>query len=292
MLRAAEDRYREAARLAAAVASLAGSAWDRVGLHALDSWQPEQLAVKVAAVQLLLARGADDYLDAVLDEQNLTGDAVSSVNPRAFVGVAGNGLPLTTLLDEPRIRAKVLIGEGLDAQQAWDRARNSIRLMSVTAVQDAGRGADSAAMVARPHVGGYVRMLNTPSCSRCAILAGRFYKWNQGFQRHPRCDCRHVPSNENIAGDLRTDPRQAFREGQVTGLSRSDTQAVEDGADIGQVVNAHRGMSTADVFGQRLKITTANAKGAVRLRPESIYKLAGDDRAEAIRLLKRFGYLL
>ena len=292
MLRAAEDRYREAARLAAAVASLAGSAWDRVGLHALDSWQPEQLAVKVAAVQLLLARGADDYLDAVLDEQNLTGDAVSSVNPRAFVGVAGNGLPLTTLLDEPRIRAKVLIGDGLDAQQAWDRARNSIRLMSVTAVQDAGRGADSAAMVARPHVGGYVRMLNTPSCSRCAILAGRFYKWNQGFQRHPRCDCRHVPSNENIAGDLRTDPRQAFREGQVTGLSRSDTQAVEDGADIGQVVNAHRGMSTADVFGQRLKITTANAKGAVRLRPESIYKLAGDDRAEAIRLLKRFGYLL
>ena len=38
---------------------------------------------------------------------------------------------------------------------------------------------------------GYVRMLNPPSC-RCSVLAGRFYRWNNGFLRHPKCDCVHV----------------------------------------------------------------------------------------------------
>lgn len=308
VLRAAEARYREAARLAAAIAAVAGSAWDKVPLGSLDSWQAEQLAAKVAAVQLLLARGADSYVAAVLDEQGLETAGVGSLDARAFAGVAGDGRSLVTLLDEPRIRAKMLIGEGLGAQQAWDRARSSLRLMSVTAVQDAGRGADSVAMVARPHVGGYVRMLNLPSCSRCTILAGKFFRWNQGFQRHPKCDCRHVPSNEDIAGDLRTDPLGAFRSGQVTGLSRADAQAIEDGADFGQVVNAQRGMDTADtVRGQlgvtregvtkrglfgRSEIAASRSPGkGIRLRPESIYQIA-KDRDDALRLLKRFGYLL
>lgn len=35
---------------------------------------------------------------------------------------------------------------------------------------------------------GYVRMLTPPSsCDRCVILAGRWYRWNQGFERHPMC---------------------------------------------------------------------------------------------------------
>lgn len=290
MLRAASDRYARAARLAAAAATLAGSAWDEVPLGALDSWQSARLATRVAALQLLLARSADDYTDAALSEQDIDAGRAGTVNAFSFVGVAGDGRSLATLLDEPRISAKALIGAGLGAQRAWDRARESLRLMAVTAVQDAGRGAESVAIVARPKVGGYVRMLNLPSCSRCTILAGKFFRWNAGFARHPRCDCRHVPSNENVAGDLRTDPLAAFRSGQVKGLSRADSQAIRDGADIGQVVNAQRGMYTADVLGRRVKGTTTRAQG-VRLRPETIYRLAGEDRDEALRLLAQFGYL-
>lgn len=318
MLQAAEGRYRQAARLAAAVAAQAGRAWDRVPLGSLDSWRPERLAASVTAAQLALVRGSDDYLSAVLDEQGLSSEAVGEVAPLAVVGVAGDGRSLTSLLDEPRIHAKTLISEGLGAQQAWDRARSSLRLMSITAVQDAGRAGDSIALVARPAASGYVRMLSLPSCARCTILAGKFYKWNTGFQRHPRCDCRHVPSSEDVAGDLRTHPRKAIESGQVTGLSHADLQAILDGADPSQVVNAHRGMQTADVYGRRLKITSegitkrglagvrlgnfeqnvARDEGqryrrskTPRLRPESIYAIA-KDRDDALRLLKRFGYLL
>jgi hypothetical protein len=290
MLRAAETRYTEAARLSAAAVVLAGNAWDAVPLGSLDSWSPAQLAARIAALQLLVAQVADGYLDAVLAEQDITSDVVGAVNARQIAGVAGDGRSLTTLLDEPRIQAKTLIGEGVGARQAWESARNSVRLMSVTAVQDAGRAADSVAMVARPSVDGYVRMLNTPSCSRCVVLAGRFYKWNTGFQRHPKCDCRHVPSNEAVSSDLLFDSRKAFDAGQVTGLSRADAQAVADGADLAKVTNATRGMYTADRFG--VKATTEAASGTLRLRPEAIYTVANGDREEALRLLRRFGYLL
>jgi hypothetical protein len=291
MLRAAEDRYRYAARLAAAVAVQAGQFWDRVPLGSLDSWQPERLASRVAAAQLLLARRSDAYVSEALDEQGLDLTRLGTVNAESLAGSAGDGRSLVSLLDEPRIQAKTLIGQGLGAQQAWDRARSSLRLMSITAVQDAGRAGDSIALVAHPAATGYVRMLSLPSCARCTILAGKFYRWNSGFQRHPRCDCRHVPSTENVAGDLRTSPRKAIESGQVTGLSRAERQAVVDGADPSQVVNAHRGMQTADVFGRRVKTTTAGAKGKVRLRPEAIYQIA-KDREDALRLLRRFGYLL
>jgi hypothetical protein len=170
-------------------------------------------------------------------------------------------------------------------------------------------------MVARPTVTGYIRMLNLPSCARCVVLAGQFYRWNQGFLRHPECDCRHIPATENVAGDLRTNALFAIASGKVRGMSKADTKAIlEDGADPAQVINAHRGMQTAQVYGRKLKFTTegvtkrglagkrlgefAKTKGSryqrskvPRLMPESIYRIA-KDRDDAIRLLKRFGYIV
>lgn len=308
MLRAARNRYATSARLAAAAAAFAGRAWDAVLVGSLDSWQSNSLASQIAALQILNARGADSYLYDVLLEQNLLTEMEAEVEPAAFAGVAGDGRSLLTLLDEPRIAAKTAIGQGMAPQQAWAQARSSLQTMTVTAVQDAGRAADSVAMIARPAVDGYVRMLNLPSCARCVVLAGKFYKLNDGFLRHPRCDCRHVPSREDIAGDLRTDPVAAIKSGQVTGISRADRQAVDDGANVYQVINAQRGLNTADAYGRRVKATTEATtkrgrfyKGDVaagrdprrspRLRPEAIYRLAQGDRAEALRLLRRFGYL-
>src|SRR5690606_6627480 len=93
---------------------------------------------------------------------------------------------------------------------------------------------------------GYVRMVNPPCCPRCAILAGRWYRWSAGFQRHPRCDCVHIPSRESVAGDLRTDPEALFREGKIRGLTEAETQAIRDGADMARVVNVKRsGIYTA-----------------------------------------------
>jgi hypothetical protein len=99
----------------------------------------------------------------------------------------------------------------------------------------------------RPNLGGYVRVLNPPSCQRCAILAGRFYRWSSGFRRHPRCDCVNLPSEQagwaKSEGFL-TDPMDAYRERSDPRPDQAQVNAIENGADIGQVVNATRGMST------------------------------------------------
>jgi hypothetical protein len=171
-------------------------------------------------------------------------------------------------------------------------------------VADAGRSASQVEFVARPEWTNYVRMLTPPSCARCAILAGRIYRDLDAFQRHPGCDCVMVPVESwQSAHDegLVASPDQAFRDGQVRGLSEADAKAIADGADMAQVVNATRGIQTVDLFGRRAKATTfgttkraawrkANPTRLVRLRPESIYEFA-KDRDDAIRLLQLYGYI-
>ena len=149
-------------------------------------------------------------------------------------------------------------------------------------VTDAARGAESVSIATRPRVG-YVRYLNAPSCSRCAVLAGRFYRWSDGFKRHPGCDCTHLPT---------TDPRSEYRQnlhemveqGLVTGLSKADRQALNDGADLNQLVNVRRKKAGLTEGGQVLS-------RAGRPTPAGIYKLAGDDRGKALSLLQRHGYI-
>ena len=106
--------------------------------------------------------------------------------------------------------------DGRDIRGLLDFTRTSsvtaqaFDLIVTTQLQDVARQASSIALGSRPAVDGYVRMLNPPSCSRCAVLAGKFYRRNRGFARHPKCDCRHVPATEVSAGDLRTDPNRYF----------------------------------------------------------------------------------
>jgi hypothetical protein len=76
-------------------------------------------------------------------------------------------------------------------------------------------------------------------------------------------------------------------------FGQAGAAAIRDGADLGQVVNARRGMYTAAGRSLTVESTTRRgvAPGKVRLMPEQIYREARGDRDEAIRLLKRFGYL-
>ena len=114
-------------------------------------------------------------------------------------------------------------------------------------------------------------------------------------------------------------------------VTRAQAKAIEDGADIGQVINARRGTQIVNFGGRLIQVTTegTTSRGlafrvlsqrgtttvdagfadritragretrrvtqtvarAPRLTPESIYRLAGNDRQEAIRLLKAHGYI-
>jgi hypothetical protein len=210
------------------------------------------------------------------------------------------------------------------ARQALADAGRWIELAAASTVIDTARAAESAAMVQRPWVDGYVRMLNPPSCSRCITLAGKFYRWNEGFSRHePTCDCRHIPASEEGEryGSLLTNPNLYFdsldRAEQDRIFTKTGAEAIRDGADVSQVVNARRGMKTAQVFGRDVVITNEGttrrgfaysrlpgnrdddkrAKGeryfrtqTVRLMPETLYEIA-TDRADAVRLLRLHGFL-
>lgn len=291
------------------------------------AWDSGRAFRLVAASQRAAAEDADTYLRSVLPEVGIPDDPMAAVVPEAFAGVASDGRDLASLLEQPLIRARAA-GGGVDGLASGGA---QLRLIVATQLADAAREAVQVGIVARPRVTGYVRMLTPPSCARCAILAGRWYRWSAGFRRHEHCDCRHIPSTEDIAGDLRTAPRAAFAEGKVTGLSRAQARAIADGADPAQVVNAERGTSTTTIGGRQVRVTTEGTtrrgyasyiqrsiaeqrgtrapetaqqvgrRGAVgsyvvrrtgpRLVPSEIYRVA-TSREDAVRLLTANGYLM
>lgn len=308
-LHLAQERYRQQAALARQIAAGTAAIWRTAAVADLSTWwvgAGVRILALLAGAQLLGARQADGYLDAVLDAQGIDPTAEGAVSARAFTGIASDGRALESLLFEPVIRTKTAIGQGAEIGQAMRIGGALLEEIVRTQIADAARVAVGVGIAARPAVGGYVRMLTPPSCGRCAVLAGKFFRWRTGFQRHPHCDCIHIPSRENLAGDLRTNPYEALKAGQIKGLSKADARALEDGADISQVINARRGMTTASVFGRDVKATTEGATrrgvagqrlGArgVRLMPEQIYADSarfGLTRAETITVLRQHGYIL
>lgn len=184
------DHYRDQQRLSDAVAQVAGDAWAQVDPEDIrGSWaaQSPRVTVALAGAQQAAASQADSYLDAVLGEQGIPAAAAGRVAPGAFAGVASDGRALGTLVDQPAVGTLTAIGAGHSTARSMAMGRASLDMIVRTQVADAGRVADQVALVARPAASGYVRLLVQPSCSRCAILAGRWYRYSAGFQRHPRC---------------------------------------------------------------------------------------------------------
>lgn len=246
MLRSAVEHYRRSALLA-----------QRAGARVAGSTDLRTIAATLVTHQAAQARMSEQAVADMLDEQGADVPASGSLSPLAF----------TT---ETRMLAAML-------ETTTDPSR-----LVTSLVQSAGRAAEGVAVTARPKVG-YVRYLSPPSCSRCAVLAGRAYRYSQGFQRHPGCDCVMVASHVDAAPDLVADPTDLVREGKVSGLSKADLQAIGDGADVGKVVNVRRKAAGLTESGRVLA-------RAGKLTPEGIYRLASS-QAEAVSLLRRYGYL-
>jgi hypothetical protein len=170
-------------------------------------------------------------------------------------------------------------------------------------------------MVARPKLG-YIRQVHTPCCKRCAVLAGKFFKWNKGFLRHPGCKCVHRPTTAKDAEGLVSD----ITPDQIRDLHLAQRAAIADGADMNQVINAERGLlnslqttegTTRRGWASYVKRAADREKGAStletvqrarggsrnvtrtgpRLTPEAIYRFAGS-REEAVRMLAANGYIV
>jgi hypothetical protein len=190
------------------------------------------------------------------------------------------------LLDESVIVSKMAIQAGDTVAGALDKGGSWLVGTTLTALADTRRQVYHADIIQRTGLG-YTRMLNPPSCSRCAVLAGKFYHWNAGFKRHPRCDCIHIPTRESLAEDTTTDPTEYFNSlstaEQDAAFTKTGARAIRDGADVSRVVNVNqRGLATAK---GNLRFGTPS-----RMTVDDIYRQAGT-RSNAIRLLEREGYV-
>lgn len=315
--------------------------WEQVVITDLiGSWFNGGLGARIfvllAASQESAAADAADYIDDAFD---LIGEPIVRPNliPETFAGIASDGRSLEGLLDGAPLLALQRLRRGESEAAAALAGKKYLTAITRTQIPDAGRAADQVAITAAipaprapsaPSVSpvtaptrpatkrrrkkryGYVRMLNPPSCSRCVVLAGRFYRWSEGFQRHDMCDCVHIPAVEDVADDLTTDPKAYFdsltREQQDEAFGIANAQAIRDGADMSQVVNATRngGVFTADRGRRYTSIGTTrrgtfggsgfarSKSGVLRPTPWQIYRDANGDADEARRLLAQFRYVL
>lgn len=244
---------------------------------------------EITLAQVAAAAMAEPYVRAILGRLPAGG----TIRAEAFAGVASDGRSLASLLQSPVARALVEISTGVAVQLALDAAAKQLGMIVGTQIQDAGRVADGAGVTVTEGAG-YIRHLRTPSCSRCVVLAGKFYRWNIGFQRHPRCDCTHTPVTEQSAKRRGIfDPAEYFASLTTAEQDRTFTaagaQAIRDGADIGQVVNARRGMTAAGTT-EGTRRGQARLRGRTRLMPEQIYAMSST-RADAVTALRTAGFV-
>jgi hypothetical protein len=220
-----------------------------------------QVARVVTLHQVTQAQRSELAVAQMLAEQRIEADTQAILQTLAFTTAPDATQAMVASLDDPT---------------GWEFDR-----LIASLVQDAGRAAEQVAVTVRKDIG-WVRHLNLPSCSRCAVLAGRIYRYSDGFMRHPGDDCITIPVR---AGDDRmvVDPVDLARQGQVRGLSKADMKAIDDGADFNQIVNVRSKKAGLTVAGEVLA-------RAGRPTPAGIYRRA-KSRSEAIELLARYGYI-
>lgn len=296
----------------------------------------DEYADTVVLAQLEAAILADWSIDNALEHQGARLRASDpSLDLTAYTSTDGTGRPVMGQAYAAAGQVGGAVEGALEAggdvtvalAQAWATAGRSLATATQTMVSDTSRSVKSAKMLARDT--GWVRVLTPPSCSRCAALAGKFHRNpTADFQRHPQCDCTQMPVTDTDDPEFQgafysaQDYFDSLGEKEQDRIfTRAGAQAIRDGADPAQVINARRGMSTVtDRFGHRTHITDEGTTkrgwasrylrqsyetklqkqpgtryrrmDRPRLMPEEIYKIAGHDRDIAKSLLHKNGYYL
>jgi len=318
VVEAQQHQASQAALTAATVAAIL-AVWAQMDAHDwYGSWWTrglgERVYVLLSMAQESVASEAHGFVSTSLDLIGAPGE-IPTIVPHAFAGIASDGRDLETLLAGAPIRALQKTRQGAPPAVASASGRAWLQMVIETQIPDAGRAADQVAIATAIPVQrtrrrqksryGWVRMLNPPSCARCVVLAGKFYRWNEGFLRHPACDCRHIPAIEAIDDDLTTNPYAYFKslspEDQDAWFGNANAEAIRNGADIGQVINAtgRGGVFTADGGKHYTTEGTTgrgfygrNSDGVLRPTPWQIFRDAHGSSDEVRRQLLKFGYIL
>ncbi|GAA0989213.1 hypothetical protein GCM10009551_045730 [Nocardiopsis tropica] len=279
--------------------------WARVDPERVrDTWQARlpRVLTLVAGAQRAVAGLSEPYLRQMLGP----GDApLAQLDPAALSGTASDGRPLETLLAQPMITALSYLTTGRAVGDAMAAGLAVLEVIVGTQVHDAARIADLIGITTRPGAA-YTRVVTLPACARCIVLAGRTYDFSQGFERHPNCDCSILPIRAG-GGVPRPSPRELFDQmtpaEQLRRFGQAGAAAIREGADIGQVVNARRGTTTAagrlltregttrrGPAGARMAAAGIARAAAPRPMPEQVLAEA-TSREAAVEALIRYGYL-
>lgn len=292
--------------------------WRRMGPDFDASWAliVGSIVGITSTAQRRIAEDSIEYIPTVLDEMGYQQriDRTATANPEAFVGVTGAGVSVGSAFHAAVVRSKIAIDRGYTIPQALHAGEDLLMRRASLALSDTGRLSERVAL-APAKISYYERALSLPSCSRCVILAGRLYRMEQAFERHPRCDCRHLPVGEKAEHE-EIDPMALFESmteaEQDRTFTKAGAEAIRNGADMSQVVNAHRGMYTSRIGGggRKWKFTRegtsrrgyygsqfrnprymAQEKVRRRLMPEEIQRIA-DGKADYLRMLRLYGYII
>ncbi|MFF8485167.1 hypothetical protein [Streptomyces antibioticus] len=329
----ARARYEQVAATIRAIIEQIQAVWRTLSADSIEEdllgEAGAQIAAAAVAGQYSVADAAAAYIAAQMAAQGASTLADAALIVRAVTGIAPGGGPLESLLFVPAIGVRRRLDAGMPPEQAMVGGLIDMTMYVSTAIADAARTADQISMATTRSCVAYVRVVQLPACARCIILSGQMYAHSEGFLRHPNCDCQTLPLAEKEWPDVAT-PQQLFdqldKEQQQRVFTVAGARAIRQGSDIGQIVNARRGMDTAHIYGRNLQVThegatrrsvygrsrdragddfarfagqrhgsaTSNryfrSTRTPRLMPEEIFRIA-DDRDEELRLLRRYGYI-
>lgn len=261
-----DERYNQVAEIIRAIVEHIQAVWRTLAAESIaEDLQGEagaEIVDAAVAGQLSVAQVAQAYIAAQIAAQGGMSVAQAMLLPQtipaAFAGLAPGGGALESLLYLPAIGVQRRLAAGLPPEDAMIGGLVDMSMYVSTAIADAARSADQVAMAAHPQCVAYVRVVRLPACSRCIVLAGQMYTRSEGFLRHPRCDCQTLPLREHEWPDV-PGPRALFdqldKEQQQRTFTVAGARAIREGGDIGQVVNARRGMSTATIGGRDVQVT-------------------------------------
>ena len=289
--------------------------WNRVDANNIQaSWKSisRDFLTLFSTIQTKSAETAIDASGMMLAEQGVYVTPHALANPNAFAGWAPSGLDIASYFQSPVFAALHAIRTGSSPLEALEYGRNLLVMLTSLAVMDTARQAESLDITSRPKVG-YVRVESATCCDRCMILAGKWFRFNEGFLRHPHCHGRHVPCSQGMAKQQGwiSDPMEGFkslsREEQDKRFGANYAQAIRDGADIYQVVNSKRGMrkvgkgytalttsegTTRYGWASMQYAQQSGRRMKRRLSIDGIYSLTGGDREKTIAALKANGYFV
>lgn len=281
----------------------------------IDRWEREMGPEVIRVITRAQQENAE--LVNLTHGMSLTGqgyqlEPLGYLDPRRMAGTMPNGDALDLIPRAVANRVRERLETGSTPEAAWRAGNELLATITQTALSDSSRMAKMVAGLATPRTL-YVRVLNPPSCSRCAVLAGKKGHWAEPFQRHPQCDCSQIAVPAGSEADF-TGPEfdgDAFFNSlseaeQNRQFGKAAAEAIREGANMNQVVNSQMGMSNSgDAFtksgstrrgvAMQYYLGEDNVPRGVpqfdRLSVPEIIRVTENDEQRRIALLYRHGYL-